>query len=303
MLTSISLAVHSIQFSSLQNFGDNPGQLSASYYTPSSQPSSLVVLLHGCVQDAQQLAINSGLLGLVQTHNVGLLLPQQHDSNNIKRCFNWFSPADTDKDSGETRSIINMIKHYKKLSKAQNVYIVGLSAGGAMTSNLLIHYPQLFSAGAIIAGVPYPCANNLIKAIACMRSGPSGSVNKLLDSIPSTTNKWPPLSVWTGLDDKIVSPNNAYALAKQWQLLSAAGKPKVYATHEGYRITIWPDSQQQSQVQLVEIENFGHAIAIVPQQHGATIAPFIQPAPLSSATELFKLWQLSSNTLKNNRLN
>ena len=35
------------------------------------------------------------------------------------------------------------------------IFVTGLSAGGAMTSVMLATYPEVFAAGAIIAGLPY----------------------------------------------------------------------------------------------------------------------------------------------------
>src|SRR3954452_10962021 len=39
------------------------------------------------------------------------------------------------------------------------IFVTGLSAGGAMTAVMLAAYPDVFRAGAIIAGVPYGCAS------------------------------------------------------------------------------------------------------------------------------------------------
>lgn len=36
-------------------------------------------------------------------------------------------------------------------------FVTGLSAGGAMTSVMLAAYPDVFAAGAVIAGLPYDC--------------------------------------------------------------------------------------------------------------------------------------------------
>jgi poly(3-hydroxybutyrate) depolymerase len=55
------------------------------------------------------------------------------------------------------------------------VFATRLSAGGAMTSVMLAVYPEVFSGGAIVAGLPYGCANNLVDALQCMQTGhPSG---------------------------------------------------------------------------------------------------------------------------------
>jgi poly(hydroxyalkanoate) depolymerase family esterase len=61
---------------------------------------------------------------------------------------------------GEASSIRRMIARMvsdHKIDK-DRIFISGLSSGGAMTSIMLASYPEIFAAGAIIAGLPYGVA-------------------------------------------------------------------------------------------------------------------------------------------------
>ncbi|GAA5136228.1 extracellular catalytic domain type 1 short-chain-length polyhydroxyalkanoate depolymerase [Thalassotalea piscium] len=283
------------KFTSLTNFGDNPGELTASYYP--SKSDNLVVLLHGCVQNGEELAEQSGFLGLAKSNNFTLLVPQQNENNNIKTCFNWFSPQDIDKDQGETLSLKNMILHTKAETKAENVYIVGLSAGGAMASVMLVNYPELFESGAIIAGVPFPCANNLIKAIACMRSGPSQTPTELTDLVQKANPKqqnWPTLTIWTGNEDKVVHPLNSHVLAQHWAILNQITSTPVVERKQGYQISKWLDQENNARVKLIEIEDMGHGISVNPTaENGGKEAAFIIKAPLAAAKSIVNYWKLN----------
>ena len=53
----------------------------------------------------------------------------------------------------------------------RKVFITGLSAGGAMTAAMLATYPEVFAAGAIIAGLPYGAAVNVQQAFESMFQG------------------------------------------------------------------------------------------------------------------------------------
>ncbi len=299
------LSQHTLaNFTTLTTFGDNPGELSASYYTPSEQPINLVVLLHGCVQSGETLAQQSGLLALAKQHNFALLMPQQNQNNNIKNCFNWFSEQDTNKNSGENLSIKNMITTLHTKLNSQNTYVLGLSAGGAMTSSLLVNYPELFHAGAVIAGLPYPCANNLIKAISCMRGGPSQTAQELSQQVLALQrNKkqdWPKLSVWTGSNDQVVNPKNAQVLAEHWAQLSLhnGSKKAEVKQQPNYQISQWKNAQNQVQVELIELENIGHGIAINSQQeNGGSAADFLLAAPLSAAIHIIDFWKINNQTI------
>ncbi len=303
-------------FTELQSFGANPGSLAASYFSPQPQSSALVVLLHGCAQNGEQLAQQSGLLGLAKKHKFALLVPQQGLGNNIKRCFNWYSADDYRKDKGESLSLKNMITHLKQQLASENIYILGLSAGGAMASSMLVNYPELFSAGAVVAGIPYPCADGLITAISCMKNGPSQTSDELktlvielysqansqsssqsssqLNAQPNSKPKnWPRLSVWTGENDGIVHPSNATLLAQQWtQLMNI----KTAAKHEklaGYQISQWQNDLQQPQVELVQVANLGHGIMVNPsEKNGGEISDYLLAAPISTVKHVVKFWKL-----------
>ena len=288
-------------FVEFQRFGENPGGLKASYYVPdigdeNNAPSALVVLLHGCAQQAETLAQQSGLLSLAKQHKFALLLPQQALSNNIKQCFNWYSAEDFTKDKGETLSIKNMITALNARFAINKVYIIGLSAGGAMASSMLVNYPDLFTAGAVVAGIPFPCADGLITGISCMRNGPSQTIEELVMLIEKTTpnqTHWPKLSVWTGEKDSIVNPSNATMLAQQWARLSkVAVHPETYKKI-GYNITRWPDTHGEIQVELIEVQNRDHGLMVNPKvEHGGEVADYVLAAPLSTAMHVVKLWNL-----------
>lgn len=285
------------KFVELESFGSNPGELTASYFSESTKNKNLIVLLHGCVQSGETLAVQSGLLKLAKVNKFALLIPQQSSKNNIKSCFNWFHDQDTNKDSGETLSIMNMIKTLKHQQHSEKTYILGLSAGGAMTSSLIVHYPELFDGGAIIAGIPYPCANNLIKAISCMRSGPSQSVKTLVEEIHklnANNINWPKLSIWTGNKDTIVNPLNSQHLAQSWAQLSGIKKQGIKVAQEGYQKTQWKDAQNNVQVELIELNNIGHGMTINSKQpNGGIAAKFLPDSPLSAAINIIKFWQLT----------
>lgn len=283
-------------FLTLNNFGTNPGELSASYLKGAKDNTNLIVLLHGCVQQGEVLAKQSGLYALASKKQFSLLIPQQSQSNNIKGCFNWFSKQDIEKNQGESLSIKNMISTLNTQQNFTNIYIIGLSAGGAMASSMLVNYPEIFTAGAIVAGIPYPCADNLITAIACMRSGPSQQSSQLTQLVKqknSSNNNWPPLSIWTGTQDSVVNPINAQQLAIHWAELSQSSPQPKVSNHPGYKVSQWQGQNKLPDVELIEIENMTHGIAITPDiANGGSEAPFVIKAPISTVQYLLNAWEI-----------
>ncbi len=295
IFSTVSPAIN-YELTQLTEFGQNPGELSASYFQGAKENKNLIVLLHGCVQQGQLLAEQSGLLASAKKKQFSLLIPQQSQSNNIKGCFNWFSPQDIEKNQGESLSLKNMIDSVNTEQNFNNIYIIGLSAGGAMASSMLVNYPELFTAGAIIAGIPYPCADNLITAIACMRSGPSQDFAQLtqrVKQINSTTKQWPTLSIWTGKQDTVVNPKNSLTLASHWAELTQSAQHAMVTNHQGYKISQWQGQNQRVTVELIEIENMDHGIAVAPGViDGGNEAPFAMKAPISTVLYLLNAWKI-----------
>ncbi len=290
-------------FQALTYFGDNPGELTASYLLPSQKNSSLVVLLHGCVQNGETLAKQSGFVELAKQHHFTLLIPQQSEKNNVKSCFNWFSDQDSGKDKGEVLSIKNMILTLKTQVAIEDVYIAGLSAGGAMTSAMLVHYPELFSAGAVVAGLPYPCANNLAKAISCMRNGPSQSIDELVSEVKLTNkvfNQWPRLLVITGNEDKVVNPKNSISLAFQWAKLTSSITKNVKKSALNYQTRLWLNNKEELQVKLITIDKIGHGMSVNPMlTNRDDSSVFLPKSSLDSAKSIVGFWLLSDKVVKN----
>lgn len=298
LTTSFSLlSAEVFHFKKLNNFGKNPGKLTASYLLPKNkqQVTALVVLLHGCAQNGEELADQSGFSELANHYGFVLLLPQQSSDNNVKTCFNWFSNGDTARDFGESLSLKNMILTLKKQTLTTKIYIAGLSAGGAMTNVMLVNYPGIFTAGAVVAGIPYPCADGIIKAISCMRSGPSQNALELANLAKKQNKKlthWPKLVVITGSKDKVVNPKNSQLLAQQWSELMQL-KDHSIEVKKGYRAAQWKDPKGNIQVELVEVDNIGHGMSVNPAvKMGGTEAPFLLKTTLSAAKYITNFWGL-----------
>ena len=294
---TISLSFSALaNFKELQHFGQNPGDLGASYFATQAQSKALVVLLHGCAQHGEQLAQQSGLLGLAKEHGFALLIPQQRLMNNIKRCFNWYSDDDYTKDKGESSSIKNMITTLQKQLGTESVYIIGLSGGGAMASNMLVNYPYLFEAGAVVAGIPFPCADDLITGISCMKNGPSQTIEELVSLTRNLNPKqknWPQLSVWTGTKDNIVAPLNSSIHAQYWAQLSHIKTKANVDKQEGYVITRWQNAAKEVQVELVEVIELGHGIMVNPNiKNGGEESDYLLASPLSTAQHVINFWGL-----------
>src|SRR5258707_261427 len=118
---------------------------------------ALVVVLHGSMQSAANYDHGAGWSTLADRYGFALLMPEQSRKNNLTRSFNWFQRNDTQRGEGEAHSIVQMVEQMVRDHDIdrRRIFVTGLSAGGAMTLAMLATYPDVFAAGAVIAGLPY----------------------------------------------------------------------------------------------------------------------------------------------------
>jgi poly(hydroxyalkanoate) depolymerase family esterase len=283
----------------IADFGDNPGRLRMQAYVPPAVAGRpLVVLLHGCGQNPAQFASDSGWIDLADRLHIPLVLPEQADANNAGRCFQWFHPSDTERGKGEAGSIAAMTKAAIKRfdSDPTRVFVVGLSAGGAMAVALLAAYPDLFAAGASVAGLPVGSARSAMQAILRMASaGPQQTPHDWAALVraaapPGFNGPWPLLSIWQGQADTTVAPENATLLATQWRALHGLDAPAMAEqVRNGVTHRTWPDGKQRL-VELWSLPLLAHAYPAGTR----VVAPgnFVEQAPVDATTGIARFFGL-----------
>jgi len=247
-------------------FGSNPGTLKMFSFVPAqlARSPALVVVLHGCGQTAASYDLGAGWSTLAKHYGFALLMPEQQAINNSNTCFNWFNPEDITRGDGEAGSIREMIGHLASAHKIdpRRIYVTGLSAGGAMASVMLATYPDVFAAGAIIAGLPFGVASNLRDALHAMMQGSALSAPELGDLVRKASrhnSDWPKISVWHGSADRTVSPANADAIVRQW--LDLHGLPPAAmskADVDGYPREVWWNADGETVVESYAITDMAH---------------------------------------------
>jgi poly(hydroxyalkanoate) depolymerase family esterase len=250
----------------------NPGNLRARVFVPADvdRPMGLLVVLHGCTQNAAGYDRGAGWSTLAERHGFALLYPEQSRDNNPNLCFNWYQQGDAARGSGEAASIANMVDAMRAAYPIDpdQVFVTGLSAGGAMAAVMLATYPDLFAGGAIIAGLPYGCANNVSEAFECMAGRGFGAPQRLADKVrraSSHQGPWPRLSVWQGSADRIVAPANAEALLGQWiGLHGLPATPSRVDSVGGHPRRVWLGRDGEELVEHYSVEGMAHGTPLMP---------------------------------------
>jgi poly(hydroxyalkanoate) depolymerase family esterase len=256
----------------IETIKNNPGNLRGYTYVPAPLPEGapLVVVLHGCSQNAAGYDHGSGWSNLAERHGFALLFPEQQSANNPALCFNWFAVGDSQRGMGEAASIRSMIDTMvaaHKLDRSR-IFITGLSAGGAMASVMLATYPEVFAAGAIIAGIAYGCASDSREAFDCKGGRARAQAAELGASVRRASphrGPWPRISVWQGSADRTVVPGNADAIVLHWASLHGlAPHPNRVDTVEGYPHSAWLGADGETLIERYDITGMAHGTPLMP---------------------------------------
>ncbi|MES2258282.1 MAG: PHB depolymerase family esterase [Pseudomonadota bacterium] len=175
------------------------------------QSLPLLVMLHGCTQNADDFAAGTRMNQLAEERQCFVAYPEQSSAANGARCWNWYEQANQQRDRGEPAVIAGITREIiaEYGIDADSVFVAGLSAGGAMAIIMSQVYPELFTAVGSHSGMPYGAANDLSSAMEAMREG---AARKPGAAMPL---KRMPIIVFQGDTDTTVHPNNSVSIIDQ----------------------------------------------------------------------------------------
>lgn len=158
------------------SFRNTSGARAYCLYRPTTSPAAgtrppLLVMLHGCAQDAERFAAATRMSAEAEAHGCWVLYPEQSVGANRHGCWNWFDPAHQQRGAGEPAILAGMVRKVVRSHglDGDRVFVAGLSAGGALAVVLGRTYPDLFRGVGACAGMPYGSARTATTAVLAMR--------------------------------------------------------------------------------------------------------------------------------------
>ena len=221
----------------------------------------LLVMLHGCAQDAQSLASVSQMNRVAVRENFLVLYPEQSRASNLQGCWNWFATR-SGQAQHEADAIASMIEQVTRLHPVDpdRIALAGLSAGASMAALLATRHPRRFRAVAMHSGVAPGVAKSQASALGAMR----GRRTIATTPLPAGSNgaHLPPLLLIHGSADTVVVPSNAVDTAQRWAACEGAQAvaPRTVQRGARYAVTI-TDYEQQRRIVVTHclINGLGHA--------------------------------------------
>ncbi len=292
-------------FEEVRNFGPNPGNLKMFLYSPPGLTDSapLVVAMHPCTLTASEYR-QAGYEPIADEYDFHLLYPEQQTSNNPLRCFNWAGeygdPTNLRRNEGENASIINMVRHTQanRDIDPSRIFATGHSGGGAMTALLMATWPDVFSAGAILAGVPYNCTTTFTEVSNCLNPGrpqtPDEWARRVRAAFPSFSGQYPRVAVWQGLADNVVNPINATEIVEQWTAVHATDAlPDVTDQIDSANHSVFHNDRGQPVVELYEVPGQGHGTFVDPEGGCGRAGGYLLDADICAAFHIARFFGLT----------
>lgn len=275
----------------------------------SQVPVALLVLLHGCRQKVDNLALISGMNKVANENSFLVAYPQQRRRANLLRCWNWFDSRQQARNGSEPSLLAAVARDVTATFHvdARRVYAAGISAGGAMAVVLAATYPDVFSAIGVVAAVQYGAADDAAGGWKTMRHGgpdPSTQGSAALQAMRAGLAIRPrscmPVISFHGDLDTAVAAVNADQLMAQWAatnalLLRTAGRSPlltIRSTEEtgsgghGYIRRQYSDQTGSLVMEEWRVRGLKHAWPGSP-----VAAPYADPAGPDAAREMWRFFK------------
>lgn len=251
----------------------------------SDRPEGLVVMLHGCTQDAADFAVGTGMDGAAAAAGWAALYPEQDPAAHPQTCWRWFDADQRRRETGEAALVADLAARVasQRLPADGPVWLAGISAGAGMALNVLALRPDLFEGVGLHSGVPYGAADHQAEGLALMAGRGPGSealARRLHDALAAEAapdvDRLPPLVVFHGTDDEAVDPGNARRILESWHAAAAmltsgaaaeddlpalpdpAGRESGEEGRPFERLR-WPADAGRGPMELWRVEGLGHA--------------------------------------------
>jgi poly(hydroxyalkanoate) depolymerase family esterase len=257
------------------NFTGAAGSRAYQGYVPSSYKAGtavpLVVVLHGCTQSPDVIRQLTRFDQLAESKGFIAVFPEQTQSANQQKCWNFFQDAQIHRGSGEAGIIAGITQAVQKryTIDAKRTFVTGLSAGGAMASVMGATYPDLFAAIGVGSGCEYEATAT---CAGYQSSDPTKAAQAAFQEMGGNARAMP-LVAFQGDKDTTVPPVNADQLVQQWQITAAlasgsstAALSNPSSTENGqvpggrsYTVKKYDDAKGQPLVEYWTVHGMPHA--------------------------------------------
>ncbi|MER7891609.1 PHB depolymerase family esterase [Micromonospora sp. NPDC094482] len=255
------------------SFGTNPSNLRMYLYVPDrvAPRPGLLVAVHYCTGSGPAFHSGTQFASLADRYGYLVIYPSVTRSS---QCFDVSSPQALRRDGGsDPVGIMSMVNHVRQRYDVDpdRIFATGVSSGAMMTNVLLGLYPDVFSAGAAFAGVPFGCfatTNGSEWNSECANGQvvrtPQAWGDLVRNAYPGYTGERPRMQLWHGTNDETLRYPNFTEEIKQWTNLHGLGQTPTYTDtpQPGYTRTRYGGSGGTAPVEAISMQGVSHNLPV-----------------------------------------
>ncbi len=255
------------------NFGTNPSNLRMHLYVPDRLPNNAPILVasHYCTGTGPALYSGTQFAALADRYGYIVIYPSATRSG---QCFDVSSSQALTRNGGsDPVGIMSMVTYVQRNYNVDStrIFATGVSSGAMMTNVLLGVYPDVFSAGAAFAGVPFGCFATTDGSLwnnACA----NGTVSKtaqdwgtlVRNAYPGYGGPRPRMQLWHGTADETLRYPNFNEAIKQWTNVHSLSQTATFTDtpQSGATRTRYGSSGPNAQVEAISLQGVAHNLPV-----------------------------------------
>lgn len=295
-ITLIFCLINLLSFGQLfewDSIDHNPGKLNFFYtLADTSKEQPIVIVLHGCQQNAKSLAEIANWNTVATKDSFHLLFPQQRKKNHRQYCFNWMN---SEKAKKESESIMEYLDQFNKkyTVDSNQIYLVGYSAGAMLATHLAAKFSSKFKSVVSYAGGPYLQHYPKNYGVKMLQGNWELTKQEFKENLPHPNQKLPQLIIFHGVKDQLVSIKNSECLMQQWLSNCDTCRWDFQQTHleKANHITVntWSDSTHVVKYWFFQMDGIGHQIAVGDKK--SKNHPFTKKIGMDSTEKILELFR------------
>ncbi|PSK64303.1 Exoglucanase/xylanase [Micromonospora sp. MH33] len=255
------------------NFGANPSNLRMYLYVPDTVAArpGLLVVNHYCTGTGPAMYSGTQFAALADRYGYLVVYPSVTRSS---QCFDVSSPQALRRDGGsDPVGIKSMVDHVRQRYPVDpnRIFATGTSSGAMMTNVLLGLYPDVFSAGAAFAGVPFGCfatTNGSEWNSECANGQvvktPQQWGDLVRNAYPGYSGRRPRMQLWHGTNDETLRYPNFTEEIKQWTNVNGLSQTPAYtdSPQSGYTRTRYGGTGGTATVEAISMQGVSHNLPV-----------------------------------------
>lgn len=217
----------------------------------------LLVMLHGCGQDAHGFALSTRMNRIAAREGCFVLYPEQDRSAHPQGCWHWYGTrsGQAQREAATLAAAIDQVCLLYPIDTTR-VAIAGLSAGASMAALMVLREPARYQALVMHSGVAPGLADSPVSALKAMRGGGAAAAREMPGA------PWPPLLVIQGDSDRVVAASNGASVVRLWAEHAGASESVSRELRRGERRAMKVTDFRlggRLVASLCRIEGLGHA--------------------------------------------